>query len=65
MLSVWALSKGEYYMTSYQISLDVGCPYILCSKSEYVKFLDLTDKDREEYFNMLALTRPSYAEIDE
>lgn len=65
VLFVWALSKGEYYMTSYQISLDVGCPYILCSKQEYVEFLGLDGEDREEYFNMLAQTRPCYREVDE
>lgn len=51
-------------MTCYQISLDAS--YILCSKSEYVKFLELDgDKEREEYFNILARSRPCYAEIEE
>ncbi len=50
-------------MTSYQIVMDAS--YILCSKIEYITFLELTDKDREEYFNMLAQSRPSYCEIDE
>ncbi|WP_170940077.1 hypothetical protein [Vibrio cholerae] len=51
-------------MTSYQIGM--GASYILCSKSEYLKFLGLAgDKEREEYFNMLAQSRPSYCEIDE
>lgn len=52
-------------MTSYQISLDVGCPYILCNKSEYVKFLELDGEEREEYFNVLASHRPTYPEVDE
>ncbi|GHY97809.1 hypothetical protein VCSRO121_3454 [Vibrio cholerae] len=51
-------------MTSYQISL--GAIYIMCSKSEYVKFLEMDeDKEREEYFLMLAQTRPCYREVDE